>query len=133
MSWQSILFSVIGIILTAFVGWGSQRLIAFIDEKIKNIKFAKCLKNAVEIVARAVKTTYQTFVQTLKDKGEFDKESQIQALEQAKNIVLKQLSDDLKTFISENFGDVETWIQNTIESSIYDLKYEAKTKPTECE
>lgn len=122
MDWQGILLSVVSIILTALISWLTQRLIAWINSKISNSKNAKYLTDAVDVVARAVKVTYQTFVQGLKDKNMFDKEAQLQALNQAKDMVLPQLSQDVKGYIENNFGNVDNWIINMIESTIYDLK-----------
>lgn len=122
MDWQSILLSVVSIVLTALVSWLTQRLITWINSKISDSKNAKYLTDAVEIVARAVKVTYQTYVQSLKDKNIFDSAAQQKALTQAKDMVLSQLSQDVRTYISDNFGDIESWITNMIESTIYDLK-----------
>ena len=36
MDYQEIIFTVIGIVLTALVSWGAERLIALINSKIKN-------------------------------------------------------------------------------------------------
>lgn len=122
MDWQSILLTAVSIVLTAVVSWLTQRLITWINSKMSNSKNAKYLTDAVEIVARAVKVTYQTYVQALKDKNMFDKAAQLQALTQARNMVLSQLSRDTKNYIASNFGDIESWISNMIESTIYDLK-----------
>ena len=56
----------------------------------------------------------------------FTEDAQKEALNRAKNIALTQLSQDLKLFITTNFGDIETWIQETVESSLYDLKNQSK-------
>ncbi len=112
--------------LTTLVTWLSERLIAFLNTKISNVKYAKCLGDSVSIVISAVKSTYQTYVQALKDKNMFTEDAQKEALNRAKNIALTQLSQDLKLFITTNFGDIETWIQETVESSLYDLKNQSK-------
>ncbi len=122
MEWQNILFSVLGVALTALVSWGAERLIAFINVKLANTKHAKYLTDAVDIIVGAVKSTYQTYVQTLKDKDVFTAEAQKEALSKAKNIALAQMTSDVKNYITKNFGDVEFWIYNTAESIIYDLK-----------
>ena len=126
MDWQAILLWVVGIVLTTLVTWLSERLIAFLNAKISNVKYAKCLGDSVSIVISAVKSTYQTYVQALKDKNMFTEDAQKEALNRAKNIALTQLSQDLKLFITTNFGDIETWIQETVESSLYDLKNQSK-------
>lgn len=122
MDWQTILLSIISIVLTALISWAAERLIAFINSKISNSKYAKYLTDAVDVITRAVKTTYQTYVQSLKDKDMFTAEAQKEALTMAKDMTLKQLSTDVKQYITDNFGDIETWLNGTIESIIYDLK-----------
>lgn len=122
MDWQAILLSVISIVLTALVSWGAERLIALINTKLANSKYAKYLTSTVEVVTRAVKTTYQTYVQELKDKDMFTPEAQKEALAKAGEMALSQLTEDAKSWIASNFGDVGAWISNTIESVIYDLK-----------
>ena len=122
MNWQTILLSVISIVLTALVSWGAERLIALINTKLANSKFAKYLTSAVDVVTRSVKATYQTYVESLKDKKMFTPEAQREALLKAGEMALAQLTEDSKKWIETNFGDVKTWITNTIESVIYDLK-----------
>ena len=122
MNWQTILLSVISIVLTALVSWGAERLIALINTKLANSKFAKYLTSAVDVVTRSVKATYQTYVESLKDKNMFTPEAQKEALLKAGEMALAQLTEDSKKWIETNFGDVKTWITNTIESVIYGLK-----------
>lgn len=52
----------------------------------------------------------------------FDKESQKVALIKAKNDALAQMTDEIKEYITKNYGDLETWIITQIESTINILK-----------
>ncbi len=122
MNIQTILLSVLGIIITTFVSWALERLIAFINAKLKGTKYTQYLTDAVDIVSRAVKNTYQTYVQSLKDKDMFTAEAQAEALTKAKDMAMSQLSGEMQNYISSNFGDVEKWLTSTIESVLYDLK-----------
>ena len=122
MDWQSLLLSLLSVVLTALVGWLSERLISLINAKISNTKYAQYLKDTLDIVTRAVKATYQTYVEALKNQNMFTEEAQKEALTRAKNMVLTQLSKDSQSFIESNFGNVETWIQESIEAVLYDLK-----------
>ena len=122
MDWQSILLSVLSIVITALVSWISERLIRLINTKISNTKYAKYLGEALDVVTRAVKSTYQTYVESLKGQDMFTAEAQKEALSRAKTTALNQLSKDTQNFIQSNFGDVEAWIQESIESTLYDLK-----------
>ena len=122
MNIQTILLSALSVVITALATWGTERLIALINSKLKNTKYAKYLTDAVGIVSRAVKTTYQTYVEALKDKNAFTGDAQLEALNKAKDIAMAQLSGEMKEFIESNFGDIEKWLTSTIESVIYDLK-----------
>lgn len=122
MNIQTILLSALSIVVTALVTWGTERLIALINTKIKNTKYAKYCTDAVDIVSKAVKTTYQTYVEGLKNKNLFSEEAQGEALNKAKDIALSQMSTDMQSFVESNFGDVDKWIASTIEAVIYDLK-----------
>lgn len=122
MEWQNILFSAIGIIITGLVSWSVERLVAFLNSKIKNAKALQYLTDAVGIVANAVKATYQTYVQALKDKDIFTADAQKTALSVAVNQAQNQMSNELKNYITNNFGDLTEWITSQIEVALYDLK-----------
>ena len=83
MDWQSIVVPVAVAAATALVSWGLTLLTALIKGKIGNETLARYLSGAVGIVDNAVKATYQTYVQSLKEAGEFDKDAQLAALEKA--------------------------------------------------
>ena len=57
-----------------------------------------------------------------KKSGSFGKEEQAIAFDKAKAIITSELTEELKNFISQNYGDLQTWITNQIEASIYKLK-----------
>lgn len=122
MDWQTILLSVLSIVLTALFTWLSERLISWINTKLKNTKYAKYLTDAVDAVTRAVKATYQTYVEALKNKDMFTSDAQVEALNKAKDMALSQLSQETKDYIQNNFGNVESWVTSTVESILYDLK-----------
>lgn len=130
MNFQTILLSALGIVLTALVSWATERLIAWLNVKTKNLKSAKLINDAVGIVTDAVKATYQTYVQSLKDKDLFNAEEQKTALNKAKQQALSQLSADTTKYIETEYGNAENWITATIESVLYDLK-NGKTESSE--
>ena len=65
---------------------------------------------------------FQTYVDSLKKNGSFDKDAQIEALTRAKDIALSQMTQELKDFITTNFGDLDNWLTIQIESSINLIK-----------
>jgi len=122
MDWQAILLTVISLVLTTVLTFAGEKLVAWLNTKIKNGKALGFLTSATNIVIGAVKATYQTYVEALKGKNMFDGTAQKNALEMAKNAAIGQLSADAKAYIEQTYGDVEKWIEGTIESVIYDLK-----------
>ena len=125
---NELLLNVLSIIVTAIIipviSFLGYKLTQFLNTKIKDEKAASFLTQASDIVLSAVRSVFQTYVESLKNSGNFTAEAQKIAFNLAKNIVLKQLSEEVKTFIITNYGDLEEWIRNKIEASINLLKNE---------
>ena len=122
MDWQSIVVPIAVAAGTGLVSWGLALLTALIKSKVGNETLFRYLTEAVGIVNNAVKATYQTYVQSLKAAGTFDKEAQTAALEKAKYAALSQLSEDAREYIRSMYGDLDKWLEMQIESSLYDMK-----------
>ena len=118
----NILAAVTTCIILPLISFLGIKLSQWLSTKIKDEKAAKLLTQATEIVVTAVKSVFQTYVESLKNSGTFDKTAQLEALNRAKAIVTSELTVELKDFIIANYGDLESWITNQIESSIYKLK-----------
>lgn len=122
MDWQSIVVPIAVAAGTGLVSWGLALLTTLIKSKVGNETLSRYLTEAVGIVNNAVKATYQTYVQSLKAAGTFDKEAQTAALEKAKYAALSQLSEDAREYIRSMYGDLDKWLETQIESSLYDMK-----------
>ena len=94
----------------------------WLNTKIKNDKGKALMERATQIVLDAVRCVFQTYVEALKKSGGFDQKAQIYAFNLAKDTALKQLGDDAKNYISENYGDLQDWLKTEIEASINKLK-----------
>ena len=123
---NEILLNVLSVLLTAvilpLISIAGTQLIKFINSKIKNNELAKQLTTATTIVTNAVRVVFQTYVDTLKKNGNFDKETQVEALTRAKNIALSQITEDTKSYIEENYGDFNNWLTTQIEATINLIK-----------
>ena len=123
---NEILLNVLSIIVTAVVipviSFLGYKLSQFLNSKIKDEKARNLLNKANEIVLNAVKVVFQTYVESLKNSGNFNADAQGIALNKAKQIIESELTEELKKFIKENYGDLSAWITNQIEASIYQLK-----------
>ena len=118
----NIISAVVTTVLLPLITWAGTKLIQYIGTKVKNEKAAALLTTATNIVLNAVRSVFQTYVESLKANGKFDSASQVEALKRAKDIALSQLGDDVKEYITANFGNLDGWLTNQIESSINLLK-----------
>lgn len=123
---NDILLNVLSVLLTAvilpLISIAGTQLIKFINSKIKNNELAKQLTTATTIVTNAVRAVFQTYVDSLKKSGNFGKEAQIEALNKAKELTLAQLSEEVKEYITKNYGDINTWLTTQIEATINLIK-----------
>lgn len=123
---NEIILNIISVVVTAvilpLISYVGARLITWLNTKIKDENAKQQLTVATDIVTNAVRSVFQTYVEALKKNGTFDKESQKAALIKAKDDALAQMSDEIKDYITKNYGDLETWITTQIESTINILK-----------
>lgn len=119
---SNIIWTVVGIIVSAAVTWLVGMATVYINRKIKDKKSANFLTKILSIIGDAVKQIFQEFVEVLKKEGRFDEAKQKEAKERALKIIKSQLTPELIEFLKENFGDVEEWLKNQIEVAIYNFK-----------
>ena len=118
----NVISAVVTTVLLPLITWAGTKLIQYIGTKVKNEKAAALLTTATTIVLNAVRSVFQTYVESLKASGSFNAEAQKTALSKAKDIALSQLGDDLKEYISSTYGNLDGWLTNQIESTINLLK-----------
>ena len=90
--------------------------------KINNELIRTYLQEATDAVLQAVTYTAQTYVDTLKKQGKFDKEAQQTAFNTAKDIALKLLTDEAKQMIEDLYGDLMLWLDTKIEQTVKEQK-----------
>ena len=118
----NILAAVTTCIILPLISFLGIKLSQWINTQIKDEKAKTFLNKANEIVINAVRVTFQTYVESLKNSGGFGENEQKEALKRAKAIVDSELTAELKEFITANYGDLTNWVTNQIEASIYKLK-----------
>ena len=118
----NILAAVTTCIILPLISFLGIKLSQWLSTKIKDEKAQALFNKAIAIVTNAVQATFQTYVESLKNSGSFGKDEQAIAFDKAKAIITSELTEELKTFITENYGDLQKWITNQIEASIYKLK-----------
>lgn len=119
---MNVLSAVVTAVILPLISIGGARLITLINEKIKNDEAVKTLTTATDIVTSAVRSVFQTYVESLKNAGSFDKDAQEIALSKAKEVAMAQMSEEVKSYITTNYGSLEEWLTVQIEATINILK-----------
>lgn len=122
MDIKSILISIGTAIVFALVSWGLTLLTTWLRTKIKNKKIAELLSSILNIVTNAVKVVYQTYVENIKGTDEWTVDAQKKALQMALEEAKKQLSKDTIKFIEDTYGNLDDYLTNLIEATLYNLK-----------
>lgn len=118
----NILAAIVTCIVLPLISFVGIKFTQWLNTKINNDKGKALMERATQIVLDAVRCVFQTYVDALKKSGGFDQKAQIYAFNLAKDTALKQLGDDAKNYISENYGDLQEWLKTEIEASINKLK-----------
>lgn len=123
---NDILLNIISVVVTAIliplITLLGSKLISWINSKIQNEKMASLLTQATEAVVNAVRSVFQVYVKQLKADKTFGEQKQKTALLKAKDLALSQMSNEVKTFIQSNYGDLQLWLITSIEATINKLK-----------
>ena len=122
MDIKSILISIGTAVVFALVSWGLTLLTTWLRTKIKNKKIAELLSSILNIVTNAVKVVYQTYVENIKGTDEWTVDAQKKALQMALEKAKKQLSKDTIKFIQDTYGNLDDYLTNLIEATLYNLK-----------
>lgn len=115
----SVVVSVVVLPLITLIG---TKLIQFINKKINNAELSKQLETATNIATNAVRSVFQTYVESLKKEGKFDESSQKAALTKAILIAKAQLTEETKSYIEKIYSDLDNWLKVQIEATINLLK-----------
>lgn len=123
---NDILLNILSVVVTAvilpLISYAGTRLVTYLNSKIKDANAKILLTTATDIVINAVRSVFQTYVDSLKASGNFDAQAQTQALTKAKDIALSQMTDEVKSFIDKNYGSIDAWLTTTIEATINLIK-----------
>lgn len=131
-TWLELLSQIFEVCIVPLLGILTTFLVSFIKTKKEEVlnkisadkteeqkKTLEKYLNLVETtVVECVQATNQTYVETLKAEGSFDAEAQKVAFNKTLESVLSILSDDAKEYLTEIFGDLNTYLTNLIESKV---------------
>ena len=96
----------------------SEQIIAQTD----NMTIKAFLAEATDAVSTVVTYTSQTFVDTLKKEGKFDKDKQQEALKKSLDKAISLLSESAKNALTDIYGNLEAYLTSKIEAEVRSQK-----------
>jgi hypothetical protein len=129
MNWSELISNIFQVCLLPLLGILTRYLVAFIamkseemKQKTNNETAQKYLQMATDTITACVIATNQTYVESLKAQGKFDKEAQEIAFNKTLEAVLALMNDEVKEYITEVFGDLNTYLTTQIEAAVNGTK-----------
>lgn len=96
--------------------------IAYLSANTKDRKIQLALQELQTVMIDGVQYTEQTFVAPMKENGEWDCDAQKAALQKAAEYVVQNLTKSTKKLVASDKDDLQTWIEQKIESYIRSMK-----------
>lgn len=112
---------------------GINALVQYLSTKTDNAIIHEVLTEIGEFVADAVSYTMQTYVDSLKKEGKFNKEAQNTAFNLAYETALQFISEESKDLFESVYGDLDEYLRILIESKVNELKVVEPYKVIELE
>ena len=126
IDWMQLVYDIFKTVLIPLLGIGVSYLIYLIKTKVDQLKQntdsevqRRYLDLLEKYVIDAVVATNQTYVNALKEAGTFDLDAQKEAFRRTKDAVLELLTEDMKELLGTFVGDLDTYVNNLIESTVH--------------
>ena len=125
MDWLNLLTQIFEVCIIPLLGVLTAYIVKYIQ--VKSAEITKSTDNTLidkytgmlaDTISACVLATNQTYVETLKKQGKFDAEAQKIAFNMTLDAVMNILNEDAKEYLSEAFGDLNSYIASQIEASI---------------
>ena len=94
----------------------------YFTSKTDSVYITDIISRAEKVVLSSVGTVTQTFVDDLKNKNEFNPESQKEAFVLAWNQIQTNLTIEMREVIQKTYGDLENWVKIQIENAVRNNK-----------
>lgn len=96
-------------------------VVSIVEKKTADMKSERqrtLINSAVKSVFAVVDATSQTYVDNIKNEGLFDEAAQKKAFDMAKSEALRLITIESHNAIKEAYGNVDIWLNNTIEQFV---------------
>lgn len=129
MEWMTLLYQIFEVCVIPLLGILTTYIIKYINLKSNEIvnrvdsdTADKYIKMLSDTITTCVIATNQTYVEALKKQNAFDAEAQKKAFKLTYEAVMKVLSEDSKTYLTELYGDLSAYIITKIEAEVNNSK-----------
>lgn len=109
--------------LTSYLNALKKKHLAEVEQDDK-IAFDNSIIEAIDLVQKVVDKVSQTYVDSLKAQGKFDKEAQVESFNKAFEDAKSLISTETQGLISSVYTDFDKWVEVQIESYIRNKKLE---------
>lgn len=104
--------------LCSFGVWYLKYRIEEVKETIANDKYEKYIDKATDAICKSVIMLNQTYVQSLKEQGAFDKEAQAKAFSAACNNAMTLMGTATVEFLRMSMDDFDLWLKTEVEATV---------------
>ena len=129
MDWLNLLQDIFNVCIVPLLGVLTIYVVNYIKlkseeiiTKSENELVDKYTAMLAETISACVLATNQTYVDALKQKNAFDAEAQKQAFQMTFDAVSQILTEDAKVYLTEAFGDLNTYMTQQIEAAVKQSK-----------
>ena len=133
MDWLNLLQDIFNVCIVPLLGVLTIYVVNYIKlkseeiiTKSENELVDKYTAMLAETISACVLATNQTYVDALKQKNAFDAEAQKQAFQMTFDAVSQILTEDAKVYLTEAFGDLNTYMTQQIEAAVKQSKMGAQ-------
>lgn len=125
MDWLNLLSDIFELCIIPLLGILTKYLVDYLVQKRQEItstmdeaQKAKYIAMLIETIEDCIKATNQTYVDSLKASGSFNKEAQEKAFKKTYDNIMLILSEESKKYLTEIYGDLDVYIKQKVEAEI---------------
>lgn len=125
MDWMNLLYDIFDLCIIPLFGVLVAYVVKYINAKGNEIAAnvdselaSKYIVMLTTTIADCVVATNQTYVESLKKEGKFDKDAQAKAFQMTYDAVMDILTDDAKEYLANFYGDLTLYLTKRIEAEV---------------
>lgn len=105
-------------VLCGFGVWYLKYRVEAIKQQLENDEYNKYIDMATNAICSSVIMLNQTYVQSLKEQGAFDKEAQARAFSAACNNAMTLMGSEAVDFLRVAMDDFDLWLKTQVEATV---------------